>query len=122
VFKGIPTSPFNSCLDDCLTRVLNRPMPTPIFAFRLAESEQAALVDMSKLYGSKNPSEFLREMVSAMCSGKIERVQDFNARLIRAAGEQLILKLNAVVPPLAVPAPTVAKRGRKGGRRARRVP
>jgi hypothetical protein len=76
-------------------------MPTPTFTFRLPDSERLALVEMAKLYGSPNPRAFLVEMVGAMCSGKPERVQDFNARLIRAAGEQLILKLNA---PLSLPA------------------
>jgi hypothetical protein len=98
-------------------------MPTPIFAFRLAETEQAALVEMSKLYGAKNPSEFLREMVGAMCSGVPERVQEFNARLIRAAGEQLILKLNAPLassaekprkPPARLVKPKKKNRGRRG--------
>lgn len=97
-------------------------MPTPIFAFRLPETEQAALVEMSKLYGAKNPSEFLREMVGAMCSGKPERVQEFNARLIRAAGEQLILKLNAplTLSPQKAPQPParlVKPKKKRGGRR-----
>jgi len=78
-------------------------MPTPTFSFRLPPVEREALVEMAKLYGAPNPRAFLREMVGAMCSGKSERVQEFNARLIRAAGEQLILKLNAPVASLAEP-------------------
>lgn len=97
-------------------------MPTPLFNFRLPANERAALVEMSKLYGAAHPSQFLREMVGAMCSGDPARVQEFNARLIRAAGEQLILKLNA---PLASSAEKTARpsvrrvkpKKKRGGRR-----
>jgi len=87
-------------------------VPTPIFAFRLPVTEREALIEMSKLCGYPNPRAFLREMVGTMCSGDVERVKQFNARLIRAAGEQLILKLNG---PLEKPAST----GRKPRKRRR---
>lgn len=98
-------------------------MPTPILNFRLPDAERAALVEMSKLYGSKNVSEFLREMVGAMCSADANRVKAFNIRLFSKVGEQLALKLNATIDePLpsvaALPVvPRVAKKRKK--RRAR---
>jgi len=97
-------------------------MPTPLFNFRLPANERAALVEMSKLYGAAHPSQFLREMVGAMCSGDPVRVQEFNARLVRAAGEQLILKLNAplTLSPQKAPQPParlVKPKKKRGGRR-----
>jgi len=98
-------------------------MPTPTFTFRLPREEQLALVEMSKVFGAPNPRAFLREMLGAMCSGNAERVRDFNAKLIRAAGEQLILKLNAPLtlspetpqqPPARPVKPKKKKRGRRG--------
>lgn len=76
---------------------------TPNCVFRLPSEERASLDEMAKIFGAANTSAFLREMVGAMCSGKTERVAEFNAKLIRAAGEQLILKLNAPLGPVALP-------------------
>lgn len=72
-------------------------MPSPIFSFRLPHKEADSLREMSKIFGVPNTSMFLREMIGAMCSGDPQRIKDFNAKLIAKAGEQLTLKLNAVV-------------------------
>ena len=72
-------------------------MPTPTFTFRLPRADQEALAEMAKLYGSKNSSEFARELVGVMCSGDMERIKTFNGRLIARMGEQLTLKFNAAV-------------------------
>lgn len=74
---------------------------------------------MAKVFGSTHVSGFLREMIGAMCSGDPQRVQDFNAKMIRATGEQLVLKLNALVPIPAKARPVAKKRpkprrGRRG--------
>jgi len=87
-------------------------MPTPTFTFRLPDSERASLVEMSKVFGSPNPRAFLREMLGAMCSGDPRRVEDFNRKLIHAAGEQLVLKLHAPLRALTKPVP-LPKKGRK---------
>lgn len=104
-------------------RVQHRAMPTPNFNFRLSADKAAALREMAKLYGSPNTSEFLREMVGAMCSGKVEQVKAFNGKLFQRIGEQLTLTLNATLetPPPVVPVVAVsAKKGpvkrRKGGK------
>jgi hypothetical protein len=89
---------------------------TPLFAFRLSPADRESVVQMSKLYGSPNPSAFAREMLTAMCSGDRQRVADFTARLIRCVGEQLILSLN---PPVASPAPSAVITARKKKRRRR---
>ena len=83
---------------------------TPHFAFRLPVEQAAALREMAKIYGAPNTSAFLRDMVGSSCSGDAEKIKAFNARLFKAAGEQLILKLNTSIdevmpPPLPVLAP-----------------
>jgi hypothetical protein len=103
-------------------------MPTPHFNFRLAEDKANSLREMAKLYGAPNTSEFLREMVGAMCSGDVEQVKAFNGRLFQRIGEQLTLKLNATfdkVPPVASAVPLALKKGpvkrRKGGKKRGRT-
>lgn len=91
-------------------------MPTPHFAFRLPAEKAAALREMAKLYGAASTSEFLREMVGAMCSGDVEQVKVFNGRLFQRIGEQLTLKLNATLDTVA-PAPVVALKKRPVKRR-----
>ena len=93
-------------------------MPSPLLAFRLKAEDRAAVVEMSKLFGCANPSEFCREMLSAMCSGNPDRVQAFNAKLIHAVGEQLILKLHAPLRAISkpVPVPKKARKKRRGRR------
>lgn len=96
---------------------------TPNFVFRLPTPEREALIEMSKLYGAESPSAFLRDMIGAMCSGDLARVKEFNGRLVRAAGEQLILTLNAAVdsePSKAEIRPSVPKRVPRRGARAKR--
>lgn len=102
-------------------------MPTPLFSFRLQREKAAALREMATLYGSRNPSEFLREMVGAMCSNDLEQVKAFNTRLFQRMGEQLTLKLNATLDATAAPVPILAQtraakpkaKGKKRGRRVR---
>lgn len=72
-------------------------MPSPQFSFRLPEKDKASLLEMSKVYGAASPGAFCAEMVGVMCSGDMERVKAFNARLIKGMGEQLTLKLNAAL-------------------------
>ncbi len=48
---------------------------------------------MSKVFGSANPREFLRELIMAVLSGDQKQVAAFNARLITRMGEQLTLDL-----------------------------
>lgn len=70
---------------------------TPVFTFRLPVEQAAALREMTKIYGAPNASVFLRDMVGSSCSGDSEKIKAFNARLFKAGGEQLILKLNASI-------------------------
>jgi hypothetical protein len=94
-------------------------MPTPHFTFRLHPEKAKALREMSKVFGSPTASDFLREMVGSMCSGKPEEVKAFVGRLIQKSGEQLTLQLNAsldvVLPPREAP-----QRARKARRKARK--
>lgn len=98
-------------------------MATPVFNFRLPTDQAAALREVAKVYGSKNTSEFLREMVGAMCSGESEQIKAFVGQLVRKVGEQLTLQLTAPLDAIAEPqkpakkAQKRAKKG-KGGRRA----
>jgi len=66
---------------------------TPILNFRLAEKERIALIEMAKVYGAKNTSEFLRELVGAMCSGDELRVRTFLGRLFERISGQVQLQL-----------------------------
>ena len=100
----------------------------PVFTFRLPTEKAAALREMSKLYGALNTSDFLREMVGAMCSGDVEQVKAFNGKLFQRIGEQLTLKLNAsfeTVHPAATALPVALKKGpvkrRKGGKKRGRT-
>ncbi len=93
-------------------------MPTPIFNFRLSTDRANSLREMAKVYGSKNTSEFLREMVGAMCSGETEQIKGFVGRLIQRAGEQLTLQLTAPLDAVSEPRKP-AKTGRKGKRGGR---
>jgi hypothetical protein len=72
-------------------------MPSPKFSFRLPEKDKASLLEMSKVYGAASPGAFCAEMVGVMCSGDMERVKAFNARLIKGMGEQLTLTLNGAL-------------------------
>ena len=87
----------------------------PVFCFRLPVDQAAALREMAKIYGSRNPSIFLREMVGASCSGDPDKIKAFNAKLFKGIGEQLTLKLSASIDeamsapsPLPLPAPPSA--------------
>lgn len=97
-------------------------MATPLFNFRLSVDQAAGLREMAKVYGAKNTSEFLREMVGAMCSGQPEQIKAFVGRLIQRAGEQLTLQLTAPMDAVIKAQKPVKKakkkaKGKKGGRR-----
>lgn len=100
-------------------------MPTPSFTFRLPAEKAAALREMAKLYGAGSSGEFLREMVGSMCSGDVEQVKAFNGRLFQRIGEQLTLKLNAALEPVAPVVRVPLKKGpvkrRKGGKKRGRT-
>lgn len=96
-------------------------MPSPQFSFRLPEKDKAALLEMSKVYGAPSPGAFCAEMVGVMCSGDMERVKAFNARLIKGMGEQLTLKLNAALEGPAE-AQKPAKKPRKPAGRGKGAP
>ena len=99
---------------------------SPKLTFRLPVGEREALSEMSKLYGSANVSEFLREMVGAMCSGELERVKAFNVQLMSKAGEQTALDFHSTAMSKLDELAGAHKRAvrgkgrKKGGRRARR--
>lgn len=90
-------------------------MPTPTFALRLSLKTQADLAALSKVYGSPNPRAFAREILEAVTSGDMERIKAFNQRLITRMGEQLVLRLNAVVDT----PPKGNERRKRGRKRAR---
>ena len=87
-------------------------MPSPQFTFRLPQKDKVALVEMAAIYGAPSPGAFCAAMVGALCSGDLERVKAFNARLVAGMGEQLTLKLNASMDAIAA-AEKPAKKARK---------
>jgi hypothetical protein len=87
-------------------------MATPLFNVRLSEKTQADLRAMAAVYGSPNASAYAREVLEVMCSGDLEKVKAFIARLIARAGEQLTLKLNGALDEVAG-AEKPAKKARK---------
>jgi hypothetical protein len=96
-------------------------MPSPKFSFRLPEKDKASLLEMSKVYGAPSPGAFCAEMVGVMCSGDMERVKAFNAKLIKGMGEQLTLKLNLALDG-ATEAQKPANKPRKAGKRGKGAP
>lgn len=77
--------------------VLHAEMPSPVFTLRLPQKDREALDLMAKVYGAPSSGGFIAEMVGVMCSGDVERVKAFVARIIQKTGEQLTLKLNAAL-------------------------
>jgi len=96
-------------------------MPSPQFSFRLPQKDKDALAEMAKVYGAPSPGAFCAEMVGAVCSGDMERVKAFNAKLIKGMGEQLTLKLNGALDA-AVGAEKPAQEPRKAGKRGKGAP
>jgi hypothetical protein len=96
-------------------------MPSPQFSFRLPEKDKASLLEMSKVYGAPSPGAFCAEMVGVMCSGDMERVKAFNAKLIKGMGEQLTLKLNGALDA-ATGAEKQAKKPRKQAKKGKGAP
>lgn len=98
-------------------------MATPLFNVRLSEKTQADLRAMAAVYGSPNASAYAREVLEVMCSGDLEKVKAFIARLIARAGEQLTLRLNGALDEVAgseKPAPATRKPAKKGRKPARK--
>lgn len=97
-------------------------MPSPQFTFRLPQKDKEALTEMAAIYGAPSPGAFCAAMVGALCSGDLERIKAFNARLVKGMGEQLTLKLNASMDAIAAaekPAKQATKRTAKGKGRSR---
>lgn len=82
-----------------MTQGCNTSMPTPTFTMRLPKKTQDELAELAKVYGAPNTRALAREVLEVIVSGDIERIKAFNARLITRMGEQLVLRLNAVVDP-----------------------
>jgi hypothetical protein len=104
-------------------------MGTPVYGLRLPKKVQDDLVVFAKIYGAVNGRAFAREVLEVMTSGDLEKVKQFNARLIRGVGEQLTLKLNATMDDainaakpaaIATVTPTGGKERRKRAKRAKR--
>lgn len=75
------------------------------------------MLEVSKLFGAVSPGAFCAEMIGAICSGDLERIKAFNARLVRGMGEQLTLKLNTAMDAAFEPhkpAPAARKPAKKG--------
>lgn len=95
-------------------------MPTPLYSFRLPREEAANLKQFAKLFGAKDTSAFLREMIGSICSGDAERIKAFNMRLFARMGEQLTLQLTAAASAEVEKVHAKALRSAKRVRRARR--
>jgi len=88
-------------------------MPQQLYAFRLPPETVSAIHEMAAIYGAPNSRSFVRDMLGAMTSGDIERINEFNGRLMRGIGEQLILQLTttpAQATAVAVPVPLVPRK------------
>jgi len=75
------------------------------------------MLEVSKIFGAVSPGAFCAEMIGAICSGDLERMKSFNARLVRGMGEQLTLKLNTAMDAVAEagkPAKKARKPSKKG--------
>lgn len=75
----------------CNTNAMSRGKPT--INFRTTPDTRQKLWEMASVYGSQTTSEFMREMVEAMCSDDAEKVQTFMVRLFTRLGERKQLKL-----------------------------
>lgn len=92
-------------------------MPSPVFAIRLPRQDRESLNLMAKVYGAPSSGGFVVEMVRVMCSGDVQAVNAFVARLIQRHGEQLTLDLRASVERSGGKPPRkVERRPRKRGR------
>jgi hypothetical protein len=99
-------------------------MPTPLYALRLPQQTQDAIVELAKIYGAPTGRAFAREILEVITSGDMERIKSFNGRLIQGMGEQLTLKLNASLDALDTgkDAGKPAKKARKPARRGKPRP
>lgn len=105
-----------------------------ILGVRLTPDLRASVETMAKCYGA-NASVFVRDMLSAVCSGELQRIGEFQNRLQRGFIEQMSLALPEdkvgtfrqrftadvdkavqIAGRQAVRASKQAVRGRKGGR------
>lgn len=98
-------------------------MPSPVFCVRLPRKDREALDQMAKVCGAPSSGGFVAEMVRVMCSGDVDTVKSFVARLIQRHGEQLTLNLHGALDrslsgrSVSEPAKKVERRPRKRGRR-----
>jgi hypothetical protein len=67
---------------------------------------------VAKTYGAKSVSEFLRDMIGAMCSGDQERLVRFQSRMMERMQRQMVLQLHAE----AVAVPDKARKRERGRR------
>jgi hypothetical protein len=70
-------------------------MPTPLYRLRLARDLQAKVAEVGRIYGAPNTSVFIRELLSAVCSGDQKELFAFQARLSEKLTGQLMLELVA---------------------------
>lgn len=94
-------------------------MPTPIFAFRLPVNQATKLREVARIYGSRNPSEFCREMFGAILGGNQETVGAFLRKLQQSLAEQLMEEMRAAAVAQKSPR-TQDKRPRRVSRGAKR--
>lgn len=80
-------------------------MAMPPFTFRLPSADRKNLLRVAKLTGL-SPGGLVAQMVGAICSGDLARMEKFNGDLVRAINGQLSLSLERTL---------VAKPKRKGG-------
>ncbi len=84
-------------------------MPSMVYNFRLPPNDRKNLLRVARLVGLP-PSTFVAMAVGAIVSGDLERLERFNADMVKAMNGQLSLSMERVL----VARPTV-KRTRKGG-------
>lgn len=101
-------------------------MPTPLFNFRLPQTEAARLHEVATIYFGKKgkASEFVRTLLSAVLSGDTTRLANFLTTLQERMTGQMHLELREVVERevrkrtgAAPPRKRRLKRKGKGGRR-----
>lgn len=83
-------------------------MPTPLFNLRLGEKTRADLSDFAKLMRT-TPSGLAREILETFVCDDPERVKAFLRRISMVAGEQLSLRMDAVVDDVVATQKPVSK-------------
>lgn len=83
-FKRID-EPFHTCITEG--------METPLFPFRLKKETQHRVREVAKIYGSPNPSAFLREMIDSLLGGNQRKTMFFLQELGSKLSDQMSLEL-----------------------------